>query len=143
MLGSLSALGALGALTACAAPAGDGLDAAGSPVARYDWDPGSGGDAALMEGTLALRDGCLYIVGEGDADGLTVVPVLSRELAAWDATAEVLTYAGRDYAMGDTVFAGGGWGAPTPDMTIPDACVPDEWGEVMHVQDVDLEPYAG
>lgn len=119
------------------------LDAPDSPVARYDWDPADGGDQALMEGTLELIDGCLSIVGTGDAEGLTAVPVFSRALTAWNAETRVLTYGGRDYALGDFVSAGGGWGPPSEDMTVPEACEPDEWGEVMHVQDRDLEPYAG
>ncbi|MDN4474797.1 hypothetical protein QQX09_02885 [Demequina sp. SYSU T00192] len=131
------------ALAGCATHGTGDLDASDSPVARYDWDPADGGDAALMEGVLELRDGCLYIAGDGDAAGLTTVPVLPRALASWDAEAQVLTYAGRDYAMGDAVSAGGGWGPPTEDMTIPEGCRPDAWGEVMHVQDVDLEPHAG
>ncbi|WP_156165247.1 hypothetical protein [Demequina rhizosphaerae] len=130
-------------LAGCAAHSGGDLDSPDSPVARYDWDPADGGDAALMEGVLELRDGCLYVVGTGESAGLATVPVLPRALTAWDAEAEVLTYAGRDYAMGDAVSAGGGWGPPGEGMTIPEACEPDAWGEVMHVQDVDLEPYAG
>lgn len=132
------------AVASCAADADVGdLDADGSPVARYDWVPADGGDSALMEGTLELIDGCVYIVGSGDAEGLTTVPVFPRALTSWDTAEQVLTYAGRDYALGDAVSAGGGWGPPTEDMTIPDACEPDEWGEVMHVQDVDLEPFTG
>ncbi|MDN4490309.1 hypothetical protein QQX13_05640 [Demequina sp. SYSU T00068] len=119
------------------------LDADDSPVARYDWDPADGGDSALMEGTLELIDGCLCIVGAGETDGLITVPVFSRSLTSWDADSRVLTYAGRDYALGDPVSAGGGWGPPTSAMTIPEACEPDAWGEVMHVQSPDLEPYGG
>lgn len=125
------------ALAGCGSATGD-LDAPDSPVARYDWDPSSGGNDALMAGTLELVDGCVVIVGTGDADGLSTVPVFTRQLAAWDADAEVLTYAGVDYPMGTEVAAGGGWGEPTADMVIPEACEPDEWGEVMYVQDTTL-----
>ncbi|WP_156156119.1 hypothetical protein [Demequina maris] len=131
------------ALAGCGAHDTGDLDAPGSPVARYDWDPADGGEAALLEGVLELHDGCVYVVGGGDAAGMTTVPVFPRALTSWDAEAQVLTYAGRDYAMGDEVSAGGGWGPPNEDMTIPEGCEPDAWGEVMHVQDVDLEPYAG
>ncbi len=128
-------------LAGCATGTGD-LDASDSPVARYDWEPGSAAMAALMEGTLQLRDGCLYIVGTGDTAEVTVVPVLTRALASWDAEAQTLTYAGTTYALGDDVAAGGGWGPPSEDATIPDACVPDEYGDVMYVQDETLQPMA-
>lgn len=132
---------AASALAACATPVDNGdLDAPDSPVARDDWEPGSDALTALMEGTLELRDGCLYIVGSGDTEGLTVVPVLTRALASWDSETETLTYAGQDYAMGDEVAAGGGWGEPNDEMTLPDACEPDEWGQVMYVQDDTLAP---
>ena len=137
----LVAATATATLTAgCAAPNTGGLDAPDSPVARYDWDPRRGGDDALLEGTLAPIDGCLMIVDSADGSGPGTVPVFTRELTSWDADAQVLTYAGDEFALGDRVAAGGGWGPPTEDMTIPDACVPDEWGDVMHVQDTSLRP---
>lgn len=138
---TLASAAALLTVLAVAGCAGNGdLDAEDSPVARYEWQPGSGANQALMEGTLELRDGCLYIVGSGDTEGLTVVPVLTRALASWDSETETLTYAGQDYAMGDEVAAGGGWGEPNDEMTLPDACEPDEWGQVMYVQDDTLAP---
>ncbi|WP_062201459.1 hypothetical protein [Demequina salsinemoris] len=135
------ALACAGAVAGCAAPIDNGdLDASDSPVARYDWDPGSGGMEALMSGTLQLRDGCLYVAAdEGDASS-AALPVFSRALAAWDAASETLTYAGVRYKIGDWVEAGGGWIQPTASMTIPDACEADAWGDVVAVQDTSLEP---
>lgn len=122
----------------CGSPASDGLDAPGSPVARYDWDPSAGMDA-LLQGRLVLRDGCLY-VGE-------TLAAFPRALASWDAVHEVLTYAGRDYAVGDAVWAGGGTAGSLEHIDIPAACEPGDGDpgtgpEVFLVQDVDLEPYA-
>ncbi|WP_084127503.1 hypothetical protein [Demequina sp. NBRC 110054] len=139
--GTMLVLACAIALAGCAAPIDHGdLDAADSPVARYDWDAGGPRETALLTGVLELRDGCLYVVGTGDAADLTTVPVLPRELTAWDAELETLTYAGVEYAMGDAVAAGGGWGEPHDGVDLPDACEPDEWGEVMYVQDESLAP---
>lgn len=126
-------------LAGCAPSTGD-LDAADSPVARYDWSGGSA-MAALLEGTLELRDGCL-IVNLSYDPYTPAVAVFPRTYAAWDAETSVLTYAGREYGMGDSVSAGGG-GGNVPDERIPAACLPfinaDEG--VFYIQDADLEPY--
>ena len=111
----------------------------GRPVARYDWSPRDGGMQALAEGPLELIDGCLYIVA--DANGLEpTLPVFSRSLASWDNDTQTLTYDGVPYELGDVVAAGGGWGPPTEDSDIPDACEPDSSGDVMRVQDTSLAP---
>jgi uncharacterized protein YceK len=117
----------------------EALDSADSPVARYDWTPRDGGMDALAEGTLALVDGCLYIVWDENEVEPTL-PVFSRSLATWDNDAETLTYDGVPYELGDEVAAGGGWGPPTENMDIPDACEPDSYGDVMYVQDTTLTP---
>lgn len=127
---------------ACAPPLDGPTDiaAADSPVATYDWSPHDPSNDALMEGILELRDGCLHIVGTGDTEGFTTVPVLSRQLAAWDKASQTLTYYGVDFKMGDAVAAGGGWGSSTEEATIPAACSPDEYGEFMYVADASLLP---
>ena len=116
----LSGLALAGAvlLAGCSSDTGD-LDAADSPVARYNW---SGGDSmeALAQGTLALRDGCLVLA---DATGTHAhgVLVFPRSLTAWDNKTQVLTFAGHAFRLGDAVSAGGGSpGARVGD--IPAAC---------------------
>jgi len=126
-------------LAGCAGYPRQDLDASDSPVARYDWDPGSGGDAALLEGELRLADGCLYV---GDT-----VAVLPRSEAAWDARSSYLTYGGATYAPGDEVAAGGGFAdagvAVGTGAVIPDGCAIGGSREVFLVQDVSLAPRAG
>ncbi len=140
-MGTALGLACAMALAGCTAPIDHGdRDAADSPVARFDWDAGSPRETALMTGVLELRDSCLYVVGTGDTADLTALPVLPSELTAWDAERETLTYAGVEYAMGDAVAAGGGWSEPHENATIPETCEPDEWGEVMYVQDDSLSP---
>ena len=135
----LLATGALALLlTGCSHDPGD-LDAPDSPVARYDWSPRDGGDDALAEGTLQLIDACVYIVWEANELEPTL-PVFPRSLASWNDETLTLTYGGVAYEMGDPVAAGGGWGPPSEDMDIPDACEPDAYGDVMHVQDTSLAP---
>ncbi len=133
------ATGALALLMAgCGQSMGD-LDAPDSPVARYDWSPRDGGMQSLMEGTLSLIDGCLYIVGEANELEPTL-PVFSRSFASWDNDAQTLTYDGVPYELGDEVAAGGGWGPPSEDADVPAACKPDAYGDVMYVQDTSLAP---
>jgi hypothetical protein len=126
-------------LAGCSNDTGD-LDAADSPVARYDWD-GRSAMEALAQGTLALEGGCLVLA---DATGSAVhgVLVFPRHLTSWDNDTHVLTYAGHEYRMGDTVSAGGG-SPGTAVGDIPDACA-DEFPAADNyflVQDADLEPY--
>lgn len=117
------------------------LDSPDSPVARYDWNEGAGMQA-LLEGTLDLRDGCLVVTPswENMPPDTFVVPVFPRKYASWDAHREVLTFAGVEYRMGDTIAAAGGWVGPTEDAIIPPTCSPDASGDVMLVQDTSLAP---
>jgi len=132
-------------IAGCGTGAVDGesgdLDAADSPVARYDWSDGAAMQA-LLEGTLELRDGCLVVTPSWDnaPSDTFVVPVFPRKYTSWDASREVLTFGGVDYEMGDAIAAGGGWGPPTSDTEIPSTCVPDSYGDVMRVQDTSLAP---
>ncbi|MFW2513226.1 hypothetical protein ACNI3K_05560 [Demequina sp. SO4-13] len=108
----------------------------GAPVATWEWNA-EGADQALLEGELALEDGCVYVVS---SDGLRTLPVFPVDRVGWDADAETLTYGGAEFEMGDAIAAGGGWTAPPESAIIPDGCEPDEWGDVMLVQDESLAP---
>ncbi|MFW7413557.1 hypothetical protein [Demequina sp. SO4-18] len=119
-------------LAGCAAGA-PGLDD-DAPVATYEWNA-EGGDQALLEGELTLEDGCVYVVSP---DGLRTLPLFPADRVGWDASTRTMTYGGADFDMGEPVAAGGGWGSPPGSASIPDACEPDEWGDVMRVQDVSL-----
>ena len=128
-------------LSACApaqeAPSGVVPDA---PIATWGWTPGQGADEALLEGELALIDGCVYVVSTGDVGGVRTLVVFPEALASWDAVSETLTFGESDYQMGDLVAAGGGWFAPADTAVIPAACELDAYGDAMHVQDTTLEP---
>jgi len=127
--------------TACAPfQAGGGPTPDFGPVATWDWAPASGGNDALLEGRLALSDGCVYVVSEWDGGEARTLPVFPRSLVTWDATEQTLTYAGTTYAMGDEIAAAGGWHPPSDGDEIPAACEPDEYGDVMHIQDESIEP---
>lgn len=124
----------------CAQEPGD-IDSADTPVAQYDWSEGAAMQA-LLEGTLELRDGCLVVIqtaSDASSDAV-VVPVFPRKYASWDSARDVLAFNGVDYGMGDSIAAGGGWVDPTEDMDIPGACEPDDFGDVMLVQDTSLAP---
>ena len=128
------------ALAGCSSGHGD-LDAADSPVARYDWDSGSPREAALLEGTLELRDGCL-LVDQSQDPYKRIVAVFPRQYASWWAYAKTLRYGGHNFAMGDLIMAGGGMGTSLPEDGIPAACLPfiDDKVGVFYIQDEAIEP---
>ena len=137
----MAAVGCAVLLAGCSNDTGD-LDAADSPVARYDWDQHSAMEA-LLEGTLALVDGCLYIEADSSGDGTKTrtVPVFGRGLTSWDNATKTLTYDGVDYELGAFVSAGGGSATPGDSATIPPMCDTGSSGEVFLVQSPDLQPY--
>ncbi len=94
------------------------LPPAPDAVAVYE-PQGTGGDAALLTGTLTLRDGCTYVV---DDAGTTWVPIFARGVAGDTTT---LTYGGRNYVYGSTVSLTGGESEVLPEDTIPASCSAD------------------
>lgn len=127
------------ALAGCSHDTGD-LDAADSPVARYDWSGGAAMEA-LLEGTLELRDGCLVVNLSYDPY-LPTVAAFPRKYSHWDAATETLTHAGVEYRPGDAVWAGGGGTSHIPDDGFPSACTPfvTENNGLFYIQDVSLKP---
>lgn len=119
------------------------LESADSPVARYDWSPRDGGMQALLEGTLELRDGCLVVNPSWDDADTVVVAAFPRTYISWNADSEVLSYAGRDYGMGDSMWAGGGFVPPPPGAVIPASCALGAGDDVFLVQATSLEPPEG
>lgn len=90
------------------------------PVAVYE-SSGEGGAAALVEGRLTERDGCV-VVESGSGAGAVTVPVFPDE-ATW--TDDGLAFAGRTYEEGTSVSMGGGGGGDAmSDSTtyVPAAC---------------------
>lgn len=120
-----------------------GLEASGSSVARYDWTSRDGGMDALLEGTLEMRGGCLVVNPPWDDGDTVVVAVFPRAYASWDATREVLSYAGRDYGVGDSIWAAGGSVPPPPHAVIPASCALGAGDDVFLVQAKTLEPPEG
>jgi len=119
------------------------LESADSPVPRYDWSSRDGGMDALLEGALEMRDGCLVVNPSWDDASTVVVAAFPRDYAAWDATREVLSYAGRDYGIGDSIWAAGGSVPPPPDAVIPASCALGAGDDVFLVQATSLEPPEG
>lgn len=94
------------------------LTPAPDTVAVYE-PQGTGGDAALLTGTLALQDGCTYVV---DQNGTTWLPIFARGVTADGTT---LTYGGQTYTYGSSVSLTGGQSGAGPAETIPAACSTD------------------
>lgn len=104
------------ALVLAYAAAGCG-DGAAAEVARHvgTYDAtGEGGDAALLEGTVGLDDGCFLVETASRERFLVAFP---RDEVAWRDGG--LRYAGTTYAAGDRIALGGGTGAERP---VPSAC---------------------
>ncbi len=71
------------------------------PYAVYAGEPN--GDAALLQGTLALEDGCLYVTTEGGQAYLA----FAEGTASWDTAASRLTIGDIAAVPGDVVHFGG------------------------------------
>jgi hypothetical protein len=85
--------------------ASDPILAPNSPVALTPY--AQEGDAALIRGTLALEDGCLYL---RDADGGRTLPTFPWPGTSWDEASQTLRIFGRQrFRVGDMVEAGGGF----------------------------------
>jgi len=142
-------VGALGMVMAgCGGDPGNGnatrdLDAVDSPVARYDWSPSDGSMDALLEGKLEMRDACLVVNPSWDNGDAVMVPVFPRSQASWDAEGEVLSYAGRDYGIGDSIWAGGGYVPAASNAEIPASCAVEAGEEVFLIQATTLEAPEG
>ena len=92
------------------------------PVAMSSLEPSEAGNMALLEGRLAVDEGCLQVVGR---DGSAAVPVLPAALTSWDG--DLLTWDGKDYALGDTISLSGGGTTSNAlsdpqEYYVPDAC---------------------
>lgn len=114
-LGAVSLIIVLQMLAACA-----GSEPAGEPLvidfATYE-PTGTGGDSALLEGTLADRGGCLVIE---DASGGDVLPVWPGNRVSLP-PAGGLRLMGAGYELGDTIAVGGGF-AERLEANIPEPC---------------------
>ena len=102
----------------CASAAGCSASESGNAsrhVGTYD-SYGEGGDAALLEGTVRLVDGCLF-VEQRDVGERYLVYFPDREVEWSD---DGLRYAGSTYGAGDAIALGGGAsGVPQP---VPSDC---------------------
>ncbi len=92
----------------------------------YHLQTESGGDGALLEGTLDLQYGCLVVLPswEGfDEELPPVVPVLPIAVTSWDGT--TLEVNGESAAVGEPISLGGGFRQTTDDeWFVPEGCPP-------------------
>ena len=114
-LGAVSLTIVLPMLAACAGAEPEG-EALVIDFATYE-PTGTGGDSALLEGTLADRGGCLVIE---DATGGDVLPVWPSNRVSASSTGG-LRLMGADYELGDTIAVGGGF-AERLEAKIPESC---------------------
>lgn len=95
------------------------------------WDPdvrGVGFDQELVEGVLAVHDGCVVVVDEAGS----VVPIFPTELSAWAQLQE-----------GDPIALGGGGAmleAGPADYEVPDECLALEYPYFLVSPDEDMVP---
>lgn len=77
------------------------------PFGVYSKSTGDEGfDAASLSGTLTLESGCLIVVDDGVESSLS----FQEGVASWDSRDEVLTVDGREFSIGESVTATGGYG---------------------------------
>lgn len=118
------------ALAGCQSPAN--VTFQGTTVQFFTWDRGSSREAALIEGRLALQDGCLFAVTDSDRY-LLIWP------RGWDAAEQagvlVVRGDGHELRVGDDLHLSGGdhdrvFVEKTTGRTIPLECQTDEYAVV-------------
>jgi hypothetical protein len=101
----------------CAAGAGCSAgpsDAVSAHVGTYE-AAGEGGDGALLEGTVRLEDGCLFVEASADERFLAYFP---DDEVEWSGRG--LRYGGSTYGSGDSIALGGGTSSAT--RPVPSDC---------------------
>ena len=84
-----------------------------------------GGEAALIEGWLALRDGCVVLESEDKKFWYPVVWPAGTSIASDDPFVLRLP-SGAELAVGDKVTGGGGFHSPeNVEVGIPQKCLPE------------------
>jgi hypothetical protein len=76
---------------------------------------GEGGDAALLEGTVQLDDGCFFVEASTGERFLVYFP---EDEVEW--SDEGLRYAGSPYGTGDSIALGGGGSSDS--LPVPSEC---------------------
>jgi len=98
-----------------------------SPAASYMRTSRWGeGDTALLEGIVALENGCFTLV---DDAGQVIVPVFPTDFT-WDDEAGELSGFGHTFSAGDSVSLGGGYHQMPPSSSaehIPSGCEGDQY----------------
>lgn len=114
----------LGAFAAAALACGSDSDAEDAPYeltgpfAIHEGLSTDASNAALLTGTLALQDGCLYI----DHQFGRQMPVFPRD-TRWNEPNQSITIGAVTVAVGQAIGLGGGEGSTNPGLT-PAACQP-------------------
>lgn len=107
----------LATLTSCTGEADRSGGAAPTNAAMYSASSDqSGGDAALLQGTIVVEDGCLYV----DAiDGVMWVPIFADTLRVAN---DKFTYGSMSFSDGSHVSLTGGEAGDTSADVVPSWC---------------------
>lgn len=117
---SLMILTATGMMLAgCGSDKPDSTDSAalGQHVGTYQ-ATGTGGDSALLEGTVRLLDNCFTVEQEGVPGRF--LPLFPDDEVGWSDGR--LDYDGKTYGDGDTIALGGGESGIVEGAAIPENC---------------------
>lgn len=108
---------ALGGCSESTPPDADTESPAASYVRTSDWGEG---DAALLEGTVALENGCFTVV---DDAGQVIVPIFPTDFR-WNVESRSLSGFGHTFSEGDSVSLGGGFTGSPPSVAehVPSSC---------------------
>lgn len=109
----------------------DGPNGADGPyVATYPDEPGMPAHAALFEGTVLVRDGCLVATpapGEEPSHGEPLVTLVFPQSQVEAATPPaVLNFRGQEYAEGEAISVAGSM-FDTPPDDLPSICPTQSW----------------
>lgn len=109
-------------LGACSSSDGTTPNEAGQPiVATHPGKPGSGGFGALLEGTIAVTDGCVTML---DSTGAAITPVFPESQVEPAGPPDVIKFRGKTYRDGDRLVLTGG---ESPGYKLPKGCPSQAW----------------
>ena len=74
--------------------------------------------AAVVEGTFAWKEGCIYLVGKDGVYNTAMFPLYPKDIIKWDEATKTLNLNGHIFNMGDSISTNGQYSDYVPDSPI-------------------------
>lgn len=85
----------------------------------YDVNPvNHAQSAAVVEGTFAWKEGCIYLRGKDGVYNTAMFPLYPKDIVRWDEATKTLHLNGHIFNMGDSISTNGQYSDYVPDSPI-------------------------